>query len=373
MDFTPTETRQMLADTLDRWLLRDYPLEARLEAGASELGFSRKKWQDLAELGVIAALFPEDCGGFGGSGFDLSLVFEHLGKGLVVEPLLESAVLFGGVLMECGGQEERVARIIAGDELGVLAHFEEGDGFDASGIGTIAMKTAGGWSLSGQKAVVRNAASADCLVVSAQGDEGLSLFLMPADCPGLSLQSYPTIDGGQAAEVLLRDVTLPNEALLGEVGQAEKMLTPVLGRALLCLSAEALGLMGAIRDMTIEFLRTRQQFGQPIGRFQALQHRMAEMLLEIEGAKSAVINAAAAVDQPGMPRERGLSAAKFTIGRVGTLVAEEAIQLHGGIGMTWEYPLGHFAKRLVMIDHQLGDEDEHLSRYIRLGEEAEIG
>jgi len=197
--------------------------------------------------------------------------------------------------------------------------------------------------------------------------QGISLFLVPADTPGVQVRAYPTIDGSRAAEVVLEQVRLPATALLGSEGEGLASLEHSVGRAILALCAEALGAMDVARKATIDYLQTRKQFGKPIGSFQALQHRMADLLLEIEQARSAVINAAAALDADRLTRERALSAAKFTIGRVGALVAEECIQLHGGIGMTWELPLPHYAKRLVMIDHQLGDEDYHLARFIALG------
>jgi alkylation response protein AidB-like acyl-CoA dehydrogenase len=200
--------------------------------------------------------------------------------------------------------------------------------------------------------------------------DGISLFVLPAKAEGLRLQGYPTIDGGHAAEVFLEGVRVPVTALLGAEGQGVATLEHAVGRGTLALCAEALGAMDTAKAMTIEYLQTRKQFGKPIGSFQALQHRMADVLLEIEQARSAVINAAAALDADRLPRERALSAAKYSIGRIGTLVAEETIQLHGGIGMTWELPLPHYAKRLVMIDHQLGDEDHHLARFIALGAEG---
>jgi alkylation response protein AidB-like acyl-CoA dehydrogenase len=204
--------------------------------------------------------------------------------------------------------------------------------------------------------------------VGAVDDEaGISLFLVPAETPGLSRRGYPNIDGGRAAEITLVGVTLGADALLGAEGAGSVTIEHSVGKGVLALCAEALGAMDVAKEATLEYLRTRRQFEVPIGSFQALQHRMANLLLEIEQARSAVINAAAALDAERATRERALSAAKVTIGRIGTLAAEECIQLHGGIGMTWELPLAHYAKRLVMIDHQLGDEDHHLARYVALG------
>ncbi len=371
MDFSLTSEQQMLADTLARYVSQDYPLAARLAAAVSERGFRAEKWAALAELGIIGALFDEGVGGYGGAGFDLSVVFDAIGKGLILEPFL-ACVLVGGVLAHTGS--DHLEAVIAGTSLGAFAHFEASDGWDMAYIETRADRVDDGWQLSGEKAVVRHGAVADFLIVSARtsgktGDRtGLSLFLVPARANGLTLRDYTTIDGGRAAEILLDHVT--PDALIGAEGQGQVILTDVLGRAILCLCAEAVGIMDVIKDMTIEYLQTRKQFGVPIGKFQALQHRMAELLLEIEQARAAVINAASHLDVAGLAREKALSAAKFTIGQVGTLVAEESIQMHGGIGMTWEYPLGHYAKRLVMIGQELGDEDYHLAHYIALGKGA---
>jgi len=376
MDFRHTDERRMLADTLERYISQDYPLADRLEAGQSDLGFSRAKWAELAELGIPGMMFDTRNGGFGGQGFDLMVVFQAVGKGLIVEPLLASAVLAGGALAMAGNaaQKTRIEGLISGQAQAAFAHFEAADGWDPRYIATSATRTHEGWRLNGEKAVVRNAGSADFLVVSARSagkpgdDAGLSLFLLPRRADGVTIREYQTIDGGRAAEVTLDNVVLDHDALIGVEGRGDDILTAVLGRGVFCLCAEALGLMDAIRDLTLEYLRQRQQFGVPIGKFQALQHRMATLLLEIEQARAAVINAAANLDSAGVPRERALSAAKFTIAEVGTLVAEESIQMHGGMGMTWEYPLGHFAKRLTMIGQEMGDGDFHLTRYMRLGQ-----
>jgi len=231
--------------------------------------------------------------------------------------------------------------------------------------------------LNGAKAVVQQGQRAGLLLVSARTSgkaddaQGISLFLVPGGAEGLALRGYTKIDGGRAAEVTLENVQVGADALLGTEGAGAAVLEHATGWGLLALAAESLGAMEVAKRDTLEYLRTRKQFGVPIGSFQALQHRMADLLIEVEQARSAVINAAAAIDgDDRIARERALSAAKFSVGKIGTRVAEEAIQLHGGIGMTWELPLAHYAKRLVMIDHQLGDEDFHLERYIALGREA---
>jgi alkylation response protein AidB-like acyl-CoA dehydrogenase len=376
MNFAHTDDRRMLGESLERYVAEQYGFATRMAISQSAEGFSLAQWQTFADLGVIGALFDEADGGFGGKGFDIAVVFEALGRGLVIEPFLPSAILAGSALALAGNEAHKALLdgVIAGDTVSTLAHEEPDSHYDMSRVQTTARKMGEGWLLNGHKAVVPLGDQAQVLLVSARtgGDiddaQGISLFLVPAGTPGLSVRGYPTIDGGRVADVRLTDVHLTAEALLGTEGQGAATLEHAIGRGVLALCAEALGAMEVAKKATIEYLQTRRQFGVPIGGFQALQHRMADLLLEIEQARSAVINAAATLDEGDRnARERALSAAKYSIGRIGTLVAEECIQLHGGIGMTWELPLAHYAKRLVMIDHQLGDEDHHLARFIALG------
>ncbi|WP_322031107.1 acyl-CoA dehydrogenase [Paraburkholderia sp. J76] len=377
MDFQHTEDRRMLADTLNRFVAEQYGFTARDTIARSTEGFSADMWQRFAELGVIGALFAEADGGFGGAGFDVAVVFEALGRGLVVEPFLDT-LMVGRALAHAGSdaQRARIASLIDGSQIAALAHDEPGSHYEDARVATRAEKHNDGWVLQGAKGVVQHAEHADVLLVSARtsgsefNEAGISLFLVPRDSAGVSVRGYGKIDGGRAAEVTLDNVKVNADALVGAQGSGFATLEQARGYGIVALASEAVGAMDVARDFTLEYLRTRKQFGAPIGSFQALQHRMADVLLEIEQARSAVINAAAAIDAPRAQRERALSAAKYTIGRIGARVAEEAIQLHGGIGMTWELPLAHYAKRLVMIDHQLGDEDHHLARYIALGHEV---
>ncbi|MEJ8857490.1 acyl-CoA dehydrogenase [Variovorax robiniae] len=378
MNFEHTEDRRMLADSLDRFIAEQYGFTSRDHIAGSDEGLSRAHWSQLAEIGALGALFPEEVGGFGGAGFDVAVVFESLGKGLVVEPFL-GALVVGRAIAKAGSdaQKEGIASLIDGSTIAALAHEEPGSHYESTRVATRAERSDDGWSLSGAKAVVVQGEQAGLLLVSARtggadGDaKGLSLFLVPSDAPGLSWRGYPRIDGGRAAELLLDSVRVRADALLGAEGEGAPVLEHAVGWGLLALAAESLGAMEVAKRDTLEYLRIRKQFGVPLGSFQALQHRMADLLLEIEQARSAVINAAAAIDgSERIDREKALSAAKYSIGRIGTRVAEECIQLHGGIGMTWELPLSHYAKRLVMIDHQLGDEDHHLARYIALGQET---
>ena len=376
MNFTHTEDRRMLADSLDRYLAEQYNLDTRHQISASSQGYSPAQWRKFAELGIIGALFTEAQGGFGGDGFDIAVVFESLGRGLVLEPFLASAVLAGSALAHAGDarQQALLASLMDGSHIATLAHEEADAHYALNRVSTRATRDADSYVINGAKVVVALGDQAQSLIVSARSsgdvadEDGISLFVVPADTPGVSLRAYPNIDGTRAADITFTQVRVPVSALLGQEGQGLATLEYAVGRGILALCAESLGAMEVTKKQTIEYLQTRQQFGKAIGSFQALQHRMADVLLEIEQARSAVINAAAALDADRFTRERALSAAKYSIGRIGTLVAEECIQLHGGIGMTWELPMPHYAKRLVMIDHQLGDEDHHLARFIALGQ-----
>ncbi len=375
MDFDLTDDRRMLADTISRFLGDRYGFRERDRIAASDEGFSRVLWSQFAELGMIGALFGEQAGGYGGSGYDINTVFEPLGHSLVVEPFL-GTVMAGRVLEAAGGHQALLDEVIAGTRLITAAFYEPQGRYDPREVATRATARDGGYVLTGAKAVVPQLAAADVILLTArlsdpsQGEDGLALFLVSRNAAGLSVRDYGMVDGGRGGELLLHEAAVGGEALVGGGSPASALVEHAIAAGIVALASEAVGIMEFARDATLDYLRTRTQFGVPIGKFQALQHRMATLLLEIEQARSATINAAAALDGDRLARERAISAAKFTIGRVGTLVAEEAIQMHGGIGMTWELPLPHYAKRLTMIDHQLGDEDFHLARYIDLGAAA---
>ncbi|MBD7960372.1 acyl-CoA dehydrogenase family protein [Comamonas avium] len=378
MNFEHTEDRRMLADTLNRFVSEQYGIEHRNQLAYGQEGHSPALYAQFAELGAIGALFPEDAGGFGGAGFDISVVFEALGRGLVAEPLLDALVV-GQALIAAGSesQKAKLQDIIAGDLICALAHDEPGSHYELHNVSTTATQTASGWVLNGTKGVVALGEKADLLLVSARtgGSQldasGISLFLVDGSAAGLSKRGYQRFEGGRAADITFNNVQVPADSLVGAQGKGYAVLEHISGYALLALASESLGAMDVAKQHTLEYLQTRKQFGVAIGTFQALQHRMADVLLEIEQARSAVINAASAVDTAqGAAKEKVLSAAKYTVGYVGTKVAQESIQLHGGIGMTWELPLAHYAKRLVMIDHQFGDEDHHLARFIALGQQG---
>ena len=374
MNFEHSEDRRMLADSLNRFVSEQFTTEQRNTVAYGAAGHSPQLYAQLADIGAIGALFPESVGGLGGAGFDMSLVFECLGRGLLTEPLL-GALLVGQGLVLAGNaaQQALLPDIIDGKLLAAFAHDEPGSHYERSNVSTQADKSTNGWVLNGAKGVVSFGEQAQWLLVSARvsgeqfDEQGIALFLVPGDAKGLSWRSYQRFDGGRASELKLDNVPLGEGALLGTTADGFAVLGRIFDYALLALASESIGAMDVAKQFTLEYLQTRKQFGVPIGSFQALQHRMADLLLEVEQARSSVINAAAAIDEPeSIARSKALAAAKYTVGRIGTLVAEECIQLHGGIGMTWELPFAHYAKRLVMIDHQFGDEDHHLARYIEL-------
>jgi alkylation response protein AidB-like acyl-CoA dehydrogenase len=370
MNFEPTDDRRMLGDSLNRYLGDRWGFEAWKRVAASDAGHDPAIWAGLVELGAVGALFAEESGGFAGGAFDIHAVFHALGRNLVVEPFL-GTLLAGRVLAAEGGHETMLASMIDGSEIVTAAFYEPQGRYDIADVTTRAVRDGEGWVLDGAKSVVPSLGLAGTVLVSARIDgdamatDGIGLFLVPCGAAGVEIRDYGLIDGGRGGDLALRGVRLDADARVG--GEAHAAIEDAVSAGIVALAAEAVGAMGFCRDATLDYLRTRVQFGMPIGKFQALQHRMATLAIEIEQAGSAAINAAAALDQPRHARERAISAAKFTIGRVGALVAEESIHLHGGIGMTWELPLPHYAKRLVMIDHMLGDEDHHLGRYIALG------
>ena len=374
MDFNLTEERQMLQDTLRRYLADKYTTKARNEILDSDAGMSATIWAELADLGVIGALFTEDQGGFGGAGFDITTVFEELGRAGVVEPFLDTAVLGGRLIAALGDADQQalLEQVIGGTLHLAFAHGEPTSRYDLSRVETTAVQNGDEIVLNGRKAVVINAEAAGVLIVSAResgaADDagGISLFLVPADSAGMALRGYPMLAGGRAAEVTLDNLRLPASARLGAAGEAFPAIAAAAAAASVALSAEALGAMETATELTRGYLMTRQQFGRPIGTFQALQHRFSDLLIELEQARSAVINAAGHLADDPLSRDRHIAAARNLIGRAGRLVAEEAIQMHGGIAMTQEYELAHIAKRIVMTDHRFGDTDYHLERFIEL-------
>jgi pimeloyl-CoA dehydrogenase small subunit len=376
MDFSFSEEQTLLQDSIARFIQNDYPFDKRQKLIREELGFSAANWQTFADLGWLGVPFPEADGGFGGGAVESMIMLEQFGKGLVVEPFLATVVLAGGALKIAGSaaQKERyLAGIIAGSLHGALAYAEPQGRFNLADLTTTARRDGDGWIVNGYKAVVLNGPSADLFVVSArtagsQRDEsGVSLLLVPGDAAGISRRDYPTVDGLRASEITFENVRVGGDALLGVEGQGLSTLEQVIDEGILAVGAEAVGAMEVLYKATVEYCKTREQFGQPIGKFQVLQHRMVDMFMEHEQAKSLMYMAAMRLDEGYGPEARkAVSAFKVQVGKSGRFVGQNAIQLHGGMGMTDELSVGHYFKRLTTIDTLFGNVDFHLKRFGRL-------
>lgn len=367
MDFNYTEEQIALQDTLRRFYARDYGFEHRRALAKSADGFDRSAWATFADFGILALPFPEDFGGLNGNAVDTMLVMEMLGRGLALEPYLATVVLCGGLIRDAGSaaQKDALLPAIGGGELMLaLAHHEPGGRYELDRVATTAQAANGGWRLDGSKAVVLGAPSAGKLIVSARDGIGLSLFLVDAAAPGVNLRGYPTQDGARAANLTLTGVQVAADALLGPAGGALPLIERVIDQANAALCAEAVGIMAALNEVTLEYLKTRKQFGVPIGKFQALQHRMADMVIATEQARSMATLAAVRADSAdAVERSRAIAAAKTYVLQSARLVGQQAVQLHGGMGVTDELNVGHYFKRLTMIGLTFGDVDYHLGRF----------
>jgi len=369
MDFNYTPEQQQFRDALRRFIDKDYTFEQRKQIVHSDAGVSDRAWATLTELGMTALPVPEEQGGFNGSAVDMLVVMQELGRGLVVEPYF-ATVLGTQFLKLAGGQEALLEQVAAGELKLAAALGEKQARHDLFDIATSAKADGGGYVINGTKTVVVHGAQADKLIVSARTDGGqrdtvgISLFVVAADAPGVTRRDYRTIDGQRAADIQFDKVQAPASALLGTAGAGWDILDAAAdyGAALLC--AEAVGAMDALNGATLEYLKTRQQFGVPIGKFQALQHRMADMFMQAEQARSMATLAAVKVSSTdAQERRRTVSAAKARIGQALKYVGQQAVQLHGGMGVTNELPAAHHFKRLTMIEQTLGDTDYHLARF----------
>jgi pimeloyl-CoA dehydrogenase small subunit len=372
MDFDLTEEQRLLRDSVGRLLADHYAFDKRRGYLAEPDGWSRNMWARYAELGLLGLPFAESYAGFGGGPIEIMLVMEAFGRALVLEPYLATVVL-GGTALRLAGTEAQKAKLlpqIAESNL-VLAfvHGERQARYDLSDVLTRARRGAGGWVLDGAKSVVLHGDSAQRLVVSARtagerdDPEGLTLFLVDAAANGVARRSYPMRDGTRAAEISLSAVEVGADAVLGQVGAAFPVIERVVEAGIAAIAAEAVGAMEAMQALTLEYLKTRQQFARPIGENQVLQHRAVEMLMELERGRSMAMLAAMMVDEPdAAERAHNIAMAKVGIGQASRFVAQNAIQLHGGIGMTEEYAVGHYFRRCLVIEHLFGDTAHHLSR-----------
>jgi alkylation response protein AidB-like acyl-CoA dehydrogenase len=370
MDFNFKEEQLQFADALKRWVAKDYSFEQRAKIIGSEAGISDAAWATLVELGMTALPVPEEQGGFNGSALDMFVVMQELGRGLVVEPYL--ATVLGAEFLKLGGGHDALLEQVAAGELKLACALGERQSrHDLADIATTAVADGDGYLINGRKSVVLHGAQAGSLIVStrsggSQRDHaGISLFVLPADSFGITITGYRTLDGQRAADIAFDNVRAPSTALVGAAGAGWDILDAAAdyGAGLLC--AEALGAMEAIFAATLEYLKTRTQFGAPIGKFQALQHRMADMFIHLEQARSmALLAAVKLASNDADERRRAVSAAKFRVGQAMKFVGQQAVQLHGGMGVTNELPAAHHFKRLTMIELTLGDSDHHLRRFM---------
>lgn len=372
MDFDLTEEQRLLRDSVDRLLADNYTFEKRRAYLAEAEGWSRSLWSHYAGLGLLGLPFAEQYGGFGGGGVEIMLVMEAFGRALALEPYLATIVLAGTALRLAGNDAQQTTLlppVAAGEKLLAFAHGERQARYDLPDVLTKATRKGNGWVLDGAKSVVLHGDSADTLIVSARtsgdrGDtEGITLFLVDGHANGVARRSYALRDGTRAAELTLSGVEIGTDAVLGEVGGGFPVVERVVEAGIAAMAAEAVGAMEAMQAMTLEYLKTRQQFGQPIGRNQALQHRATEMFVALEQGRSLAMLAAMTLDEPdAAERARNISTVKAGIGQAARFVSQNAVQLHGGIGMTEEYAVGHYFRRVMVIEHIFGDTAHHLSR-----------
>ena len=372
MNFEFTEEQIMVRDSVARFIQDDYTFDDRQGIAASEEGISRDVWGTFAELGWLSIPFAEEHGGFGGGAVDVMLVMEQLGKGLVLEPYLATVLLFGGLLQNGGSaelQNEFIPKIIDGSCLGAFAYLERQSRYELADVKTAASAKDGDYVLNGEKVVVINGSNADHVIVSArtsgeQCDEsGISLFLLPMDSPGLEKLSYRMMDGQLVANLTLKDVAVPAGNLVGKLDQGFELIQSVVVEANMALAAEALGIMEQLNSKTLEYTKTRKQFGVAIGSFQALQHRMVDTFMAYEQTKSLLYRAVCALTDEKEDAATAVHALKVMVDRAGRLIFGEAIQLHGGMGLTDELDIGHFAKRLMMINTTFGNGDYHQAQF----------
>ncbi len=377
MDFELTEEQRLLRDSLSRLVTDRYSFHERLRAIAEPEGFSRAMWGELAELGVLGLSFAEEDGGLGFGGVETMLVMEVLGRALVVEPYLATVILAGGALRLAGSAEQKAARIetiIAGSRIMALAHQEpHGLRHTTRKLHTRAEPFAGGWRVSGVKSAVIAGASADELIVSAATPGGVSLFFVDPAAAGVTVSGRAGYDGVRLANIAFDGVELSADALLGAEGGGAATLTSLFEEANAALAAEAVGIMSDMLDTTVDYLKTRKQFGAPIGSFQALQHCAVEMLMQVELSRSMAILAALSLDRAPEERRLNIAAVKTKIGEAGRFVGQRAVQLHGAIGLTSEYKIGHAFKRLTAIDALFGDADHHLEELAAAGGLPQMG
>ena len=372
MDFTFSEEQRLLRDSLAGFLGDAYGFAKRRDTLRTEAGWRPEIWRAFAtDLGILGAALPEALGGLGGGPVDTMVIMEELGRALVVEPFLDTVVIAAGLLkrFDTPAAKDAIKRIIAGELIATLAWGEPAGRFNPADVATTARRDGAGWRLDGRKAVVSSAPWASQLLVTARTSggprdaEGISLFLVDKPSAGVTTRDYPMVDGGRASEIAFDGVALGADALLGDEGQALPVVELVLDEARAALCAEAVGVMSELQRQTVDYAKQRRQFGQAIGDFQVLQHRMVDMFTQYEQSVSMTYMATLKLDLPAAARAKAVSAAKVYVGRACTFLGQSAVQIHGGIGITDELPLSHYFKRAAMIESALGSSEYHLRRY----------
>ncbi len=371
MNFNLSEEQTILKDSVTKFIANDYDYETRTQHMKMEQGFNPDTWQTFAELGWLCVPFSEDDGGIGGGAVEVMIMMEEMGKGLVLEPYFSSVILSGAVLARAASGQQKsdcINGIIDGSKLFSLAYLEPQSRFDLFDVSTVANQSTGGYEISGQKAMVLHGGSANTFIVVARTSgeqrqqDGISLFLVDADTPGVSVKDYPTLDGHRAAEVEFNKVMVPAENLLGEQGKALAVLEAAAQQGCLALCAEAVGMMEKLYKETVAYTKERKQFGVPIAVFQALQHRMVDMFTLHEECKSLLLRAVLSEKEGAQEFSKNISALKYAVASKGQKVAHEAIQIFGGMGMTDEMSIGMYLKRINVINTLFGDGDYHLKR-----------
>ena len=378
MNFDYTDEQNMLRDSIAKWAAGQYDFEKRRAALASEDAW-KTNWATFAELGLLAAPLPEEFGGLGGGAIDVNVVTEEFGKALVVEPYVPSVVLGAGALKYAGNaaqKDEHLNAIASGERIIAFAQAEPKSRWTLHDVATSAKKDGAGWVLNGHKAVVIGAPQADHLLVSARtaggqrDQKGVSLFLVPKNANGVSTRDYPTMDGTRAAEVYLENVSVGAANLIGEADNALPLIERIVDEANAAYCSEAVGCMRMMTDLTREYAKTRKQFGRAIADFQVLQHRMVDMFMATEESYSMALRATIKLSESDQERARAVSAAKVSIGKHSRFVGQAAVQIHGGMGVTDEMRVGHYFKRVTMLDATFGNVDTHLKRYTTLNAAA---
>ena len=376
MDFAFTEEQTLLRNSVQKFVQNAYSFDTRRAIVKSEAGWKRENWKQFAELGLLGAPFTEDQGGLGGGPIETMIIMEEFGRGLVVEPYLGTVVLAGGLLRHGGSKSQQtqlIPEIIEGKRVFAFAFAEPQGRYNLADLQVTAKKSGVGYTLNGHKAVVVGAPWADTLIVSARSaggqrdEKGISVFVVDKKAKGVSTRDYPTVDGLRASEVTFENVSLGADALVGHADDGLKLIEQVTDEGIAALSAEAIGAMKVLNDTTVEYCKTRKQFGVTIGKFQVLQHRMVDMFMNYEQSVSITYMVTLKLNEGEAERKKAASAAKVQIGKAGRFIGQNAVQLHGGMGMTDELNVGHYFKRLTMIDTMFGNVDHHLKRYAALG------